>query len=144
LRDDRVGLEVARALLARLPEGTAVLEEACVGGMELLHILEGWQRVVIVDAFKPGQLEPGEVTELPLEELEQNYTPISPHTAGLLTCLEFGRACGLSMPEEVRVFVIGVNDPYTFSESCTPEVAEAIPRIVEFILEQAFRPDHRS
>ncbi len=138
LSDDRVGLEVARALLARLPAGSAELVEAAVGGMELLHLLEGWRRVVVVDALHPGRLAPGEVAELSLDELEPTHTALSPHTAGLLQCLEFGRRCGLAMPEQVRVFAIGVRDPLTFGEACTPEVAEAIPRIVEFIARRAF------
>jgi hydrogenase maturation protease len=138
LTDDRVGLEVARALFERLPAGTAALLEASVGGMELLHVFEGWRRVVVVDSIRPGRLAPGEVAELPLEELEPTHTALSPHTAGLVQCLKFGRACGLEMPEEVRVFAIGVRDPFTFGERCTPEVAEAIPRIVEFIEAQVF------
>ena len=61
LTDDRVGHEVARALHARRPAGSAALVEACAGGMELLHVLEGWQRVLVIDAVEPGRLAPGEV-----------------------------------------------------------------------------------
>jgi hydrogenase maturation protease len=132
LSDDRVGLEVARALHARLPAGSALLEEACVGGMELLHVLEGHRRVVIIDAYDPGpRLAPGELAELTLDELDSVHTALSPHTAGLRQCIELGRLCGLPMPEEVRVFVVGTREVRTFSEQLTPGVAAAIPRIVE-------------
>jgi hypothetical protein len=80
------------------------------------------------------------VAELALDELQPTATAISPHTAGLGQCLELGRRCGLQMPAEVRVFVIGVSDPYTFGERCTPAVAEAIPRAVERIAERVFGP----
>jgi hydrogenase maturation protease len=140
LSDDRVGLEVARSLHAQLPDGSALLCEASVGGMELLHVLEGHRRVVLIDAFEPGRLEPGAVAELGLEELEASYTPLSPHTAGLRSCLEFGRLCGLEMPAEVRVFVVGTCEVRTFSERCTPSVEAAIPRVVEEIRRRAFAP----
>jgi len=145
LRDDRVGLLVARALFERLPRGRAVLREASVGGIELLHVLEGFRRALIIDALEPGlsgttSLEPGEVRELALAELERPDPPLTPHNAGLAHCLRFGRACGLSMPEELRLFAIGVRDPYTFDERCTDEVARAIPRIVEQIEERVFGP----
>ena len=142
LSDDRVGLEVARALHASLPAGSVAVEEAYVGGLELLHVLEGWQQVVVVDSFidplGPGRLAPGEVTELALAELEPTATALSPHTAGLVQCIELGRACGLDMPTEVRVFVIGVSDPHTFGEHCTETVAAAIPRAVELIAARVF------
>ena len=132
LSDDRVGHEVAAALHRRGPEG-AGLELACVGGLELLHLLEGWRRVVIVDAFEPGQLPPGEVAELDLEELTHRPGAITPHTASLKHCLELGNLCGLAMPEEVRVFVIGVRETRRFGERCTPEVEAAIPAAVDAI-----------
>jgi hydrogenase maturation protease len=132
LSDDAVGLVVARALHARLPEGSALLEEACAGGMELLHVLEGNRRVMIIDAHEPGaRVAPGELAELALDELDTVHTALSPHTAGLKVCLELGRLCGLQMPEEVRVFVVGTREVRTFSEQLTPEVAAAVPRVVE-------------
>jgi hydrogenase maturation protease len=144
LTDDRVGLEVARRLHEELGAERAALEEASVGGLELLHVLEGWQRVVLVDSYidpiDPGRLPPGELRELGLDELEPTSLALSPHTAGLTHCLELGRLCGLVMPEEVRVFVIGVADPYTFGEHCTPEVAAAIPKAVALIATRVFGP----
>jgi len=138
LTDDRVGHEVARALHARRPTGSASLVEACVGGMELLHVLEGWEQVLVLDAVEPGRLAPGEVAELSLEDLEQKQLAISPHVAGLGMCLRFGRTCGLRMPEQVRVFGIGVVDPYTFGERCTPPVEQALPGIVDAIEREFF------
>jgi hydrogenase maturation protease len=140
LCDDRVGLVVARMVHGRLPEGTAALREAHVGGIELLHVLEGFARVLVIDAVEPGWLQPADVAEIPLDDLAQRYTPISPHNAGFLHCLELGRACGLAMPDQILVFAIGVRDPYTFSDSCTPEVERAIPRIVGLIEERVFGP----
>ena len=142
LTDDRVGLEVARALHERLGPGRTALEEASVGGLELLHVLEGHRRVLLVDSYvdpvDPERVRPGEVIEIGLGELEPQSVALSPHTAGLAACIEFGRACGLVMPEAVRVFVIGVRDPYTFGERCTPEVEAAIPKAVAFIVERVF------
>jgi hydrogenase maturation protease len=140
LRDDRVGHEVARAVFARLPPGTATLQEVSVGGIELLHVLEGYARVLIIDSIVPGFQPPGEVREVPVESLRQNCAPLTLHNAGLATCLELGRRLSLDMPEAVRVFAIGVCDPYTFSESCTQEVALAIPGAVQAIFDTVFGP----
>jgi hydrogenase maturation protease len=132
-----VGLELAHGIAARLPAGAVAVTEASVGGIELLQVLEVWEQVLIVasyiDPLGTGRLAPGEVRELELAELGPAQSAISPHTAGLVQCLELGRACGMVMPTEVRVFVMGVSDPYTFGESCTPAVAAAIPSAIELI-----------
>jgi hydrogenase maturation protease len=139
LRDDRVGLEVARALHA-LRAGEAELALASVGGLELLHLVEGYRRVLIVDALEPGAacaLAPGEVAELAVEELRALPAATSPHTASLGCCLELGARCGLEMPAEVRVFVVGARDTRSFDERCSPEVEAALPAAVAEI-ERAF------
>ena len=138
LTDDRVGLEVGRRLHARLAAGTADFEEASVGGHELLHLLEGYDRVVIVDAVEAGHLPPGEVREIPLESLARNYAPITPHNAGLLDCLKVGRALGMHMPEDLVVFAIGVEEARTLSEQMTPRVAAAVPAIVDHVFGRLF------
>jgi hypothetical protein len=45
------------------------------------------------------------------------------------------------MPDVVRVFGIGVCDPYTFSECCTEQVERAIPAIVDTIAAATFGPE---
>jgi hydrogenase maturation protease len=144
LTDDRVGLEVARAIVERLPQGQVALAEASVGGLELLHVLEGSERVLIVDAWSNARggppLGPGEAREMALDELDASGGAISPHTAGLGDCLAVGRACGLAMPAAVRVFVIGAEELFRFGERCTPAVEAAIPAVADQIVGEVFGP----
>ena len=143
LTDDRVGLEVARALHERQPAGSTEFVEAYVGGVELLNVLEGWKRVVLIDSVEPGRQKPGELKEIPLEDLATKYTPITPHNAGLVHCLGLGRACGMEMPEDLVVFTIGVKESFVFSESCTEVVAKTIPENVEHIHQRLFGSEGR-
>jgi hydrogenase maturation protease len=153
LTDDRAGLDVARALAQRLPADAVELTEVSVGGVELLHFLEGHRRVLLLDALEPGlptrgklipgELGPGEVEELALTDLAHTSPPLTPHNAGLLDCLALGRLCGLEMPDEILIYAIGVSDPYTFGERCTPAVEAAVPRIVERVWADVFGPGGR-
>ncbi len=140
LTDDRVGLLVAERLHARLPPESADLRLVHVGGIELLHVLEGHRRVALIDSIEPGKASPGELRRIALDEIATHYAPLTPHNAGLAHCLGLGRACGLEMPEDLRVYAIGVCDPYTFSEDCTEAVERAIPGIVETLWAELFGP----
>jgi Ni,Fe-hydrogenase maturation factor len=42
----------------------------------------------------------------------------------------------MPLPQEVIVFAIEAKEVYTFTEECTPEVAQAIPRCIELILRE--------
>ena len=57
--DDGVGPRVVEELTRRgLPDGVMTLDVR-TGGLDLLHTLEGWKRVVAVDAADVGR-EPGQ------------------------------------------------------------------------------------
>ena len=57
--DDGIGSRVVEELIRRgLPEGVTALDGG-TGGLDLLQVLEGWERVVVVDAADVGR-EPGQ------------------------------------------------------------------------------------
>jgi len=50
---------------------------------------------------------------------------------------------GLTLPQQIVIFAIEVEDTSTFSEECTPKVREAIPVCVEMII-QELKGDHHA
>ena len=56
LRDDAVGVRLAAQIGARLgsrPE-LDVIEECSVGGLNLLDVVEGYDRLIVLDSIKAG------------------------------------------------------------------------------------------
>jgi len=128
-RDDAVALHAARALEAAPPPGTTVVTSARAG-LYLLDDMEGFDRVVVVDAVQTGAHAPGTVHALPLEALHAPAGP-SPHAIGLPSALALARASGAPVPSRVELVLIEVAEMDTIGESLTPAVAAAIPRAVE-------------
>jgi Ni,Fe-hydrogenase maturation factor len=56
---------------------------------------------------------------------------VSPHFLGIGETLALGKELGLSVPSEVKIFAIEVEDPFTVGTRLTPAVAAALPGIVE-------------
>jgi hypothetical protein len=50
--------------------------------------------------------------------------------------LELGKRLGMHVPGEIRIYAIEIEDNQTFSETCSPSVERAIPRIVKEIAER--------
>lgn len=138
LCDDGVGWLVAQRVRQALSEqhregspsantSVAVIE-ACVGGLSLAELLIGYDRVVIVDAIMTGRVGPGSVCRLGIEDLPGTLNMASAHDTNLVTALQALRRYGAAIPPDECIDIVGieVQDVWTFSETCTPEVLASV------------------
>jgi hydrogenase maturation protease len=156
LTDDGVGVRVAYELEKRLgnwrlssdgedldnpnPHSSIHVAEASVGGLRLMELMIGYDRVIIADAYtKPGERQPGRIHRMTLDDLRAvspTQHSASAHDATLVTALDSGRALGFHLPDEVIIFAVEVENVLDFSEEPTTAVAAAIPEMVTVILQE--------
>ncbi len=136
MSDDGVGMAVARALEDKIDPKTATVAEASVGGLNLLDLLAGYDRVIMIDAIKTEGGRAGQIYRIDPEALKTTRHTASPHDINLATALELGKKLGMKMPKKIDIFAIEAADTEHFSEACTPTVAAAIPVCVEMILRE--------
>jgi hydrogenase maturation protease len=136
LSDDGVGTAVAHELESRIDPRAATVIEASLGGLNLLDLLVGYERVIIVDAIKTGGGRPGQVYRLDPAALPGTRHTGSAHDINLVTALELGKKLNLEMPSKIDVFAIEVAETESFGDICTPAVAAAIPVCADMILEE--------
>jgi hydrogenase maturation protease len=124
---------------ALAPDGRddVTVTEASVGGLRLMEIMVGYDRVVLIDALQHPDTKPGTIRRMTLEDLRT----ISPtqhsacaHDTNLVTALELGGRMGLPLPKEFTIYAIGVENVTWFGEQPTPAVAEAIPQVTAAVL----------
>ena len=133
LSDDGVGIHVARILNERRFPGVEI-DELPASGLELLDIIHGYERVIIIDSIKTDGGSPGDLYELREEDFEKTIHGSSPHGINIATALAMGRKIiPDQMPKEVLFFAIEAKDTVNLSEELTPEVASAVPAIVDCI-----------
>ena len=130
LKDDGVGIHVVRELKKHL--GGVDFEEVSVSGLELVELFKGYDRVIIVDAIKTKDGNPGKIYRLTPDEIPTLHG-ISPHDADFRTALEFGREFIGGMPEKIDIYGIEVDNVTEFGEDLTPNVKNSIPLIIEKI-----------
>ena len=132
LRDDGVGIRIAQKLKEKNPE-LEVIETSEVG-ITLLHLVVGYDKLIIIDSIKTGKGKPGEVYELKLEDLKPTINFPSSHGIDIATAFELGLRLGYRMPGYVRIYAVEIKDNTTFGEECTEEVGSRIPLITRRIL----------
>jgi len=135
LTDDGVGIYVVREIEKKVGDPRVVFREACLGGLELLEEIEGFRCVVLVDAVVTGRHPIGTLVRMRVEDVKGGSS-LARHQIGFSEALRLGQALKRNMPNKIIIYGIEVKDVRTFGESCTPEVATYIPKIVEEIIEE--------
>jgi hydrogenase maturation protease len=135
LRDDSVGLKVARSIKLAAPYVEVV--ETAEAGMSLLDWAPGHDRLIVIDSIKAGEGEPtGEVFKLDFDTLSPAMDFTSFHGVDIVTAFELGKRLGYQMPSRVSVYAITVRENMTFTEECSDEVERKIPGITGEILKE--------
>ncbi len=133
LSDDGVGIRIAQLLKERHLRGVTV-EELAASGLELLDAVQGYEKLVIVDAIQTKGGKPGQLHILAEKDFEKSIHGSSPHGINIATALALGRRLVPDrMPKEIVFFAIEAEDLINVSESLTPKVEKEIPRILEQI-----------
>ncbi len=127
--DDRVGLAVAeelRRLLDASPVENVSVLESTRGGFELIDLLAGFDRAVIIDCLSLPDPTPGRIRELTLTNVSGSARLINAHEISISTAFELAAAMGIEMPKTVEIFAIEGLDTSTVSEEMTPAVAAVV------------------
>lgn len=135
LKDEGVGVHVARRLQNMdLPENVEVLEGGVLG-LDLLDHLEEREKVVVVDAVDGGD-DPGTIHRLTRADIESGKTRchMSLHEIDLPQVFATADLMGL----KVDPIIIGIEpkDMDLGYDEMTPEVEAAIPRVIELVLKE--------
>jgi hydrogenase maturation protease len=140
LSDDAIGVRLARSLaphLAHCP-GLDVVEECPVGGLDLLDVLRGYDRVIVLDALATVDRVPGRWHYFDAEALRDTVHLTNVHDTNLATSLELGRRLGVPLPRgrDIHIFAVEIAEARTFSERMTDELEARLPSCTEGILER--------
>ncbi len=146
LGDDGAGWVVAEEVKKRLalPPASLFGEEPgnvdvdclSLGGISLMERLIGYQRAILVDAFISEDAE-GSIIVSKLEELP-NYSAFhltSTHDMSLQNAMRLGRQLGAELPEDVTVVGVSASHVYDFSEELSPPIKQAVPKMIEIVVE---------
>jgi hydrogenase maturation protease len=136
LTDDGVGIKAVRALQRRVEDPQVTLRESSLGGLNLLDLLQGYDRAIVVDAIQTRDGAVGDVYRLRADNFGFCLHVSCAHDVDFATALELGRRMGLPVPGDITIVAIEVQDVTTFSEECTTEVEGAINTAVDRVLQE--------
>lgn len=138
LTDDGVGVHVVRAVAEQCQRDDVTFAEASVGGLRLLDVIAGYERVILVDAIRTPDGKPGDIHRLHPNDLRASLHSSSTHDLSLPGALALGRGMGMVLADDAAIVIIAIEaeDVLTFGEECTPVVQVAISTAVDMVLQE--------
>ena len=131
LSDDAVGIRLVGDFSRKLSNvaGLNIIEECAAWGVDLLQVIEGYDRLLLVDSIKTREGIPGNWFRFTAEKLRKTIHLTNIHDANFATTLSLGRQLGMKLPPdpEIHVFAVEVLDDFTFSEKMTDSLEKAYP-----------------
>ena len=137
LGDDGVGIHVANELKKHIHIPDIIIDEAITGGMNLLDLILGYDKAIIIDAVKSETGENGEVKRIPLSDFSTMHS-CNPHDVSLIEAIKMATKIGETrIPKEIIIIGVMMKQiPCEFGEKLSKKIATAVPKAVEMTLNE--------
>jgi hydrogenase maturation protease len=135
MKDEGVGVHVIRILQHRLPSSLSDAKLVDIGtSPNFDHLIEGADKIVIVDAVKGGY-QPGTIYRFTPEQIvSEHAVTTSLHEMGLLESLKMIELAGSKLAETV---VIGIEPAEVeVGLELSQELKRQMPKIIQTVLEE--------
>jgi hydrogenase maturation protease len=130
LGDDGIGIHAARELKGRFD---ADVREAYTGGLNLLDLILGYDRAILIDAVYLEEMRMGEVRILDLDDLGSAHST-NPHDATLMEAIEISERMGEGrIPDEIILVGIRIERVEEFGDELSGDVRRALPEVVRSV-----------
>jgi len=126
LSDDSAGLVLAEKVFEMTQPGTADLQLAETGGMNLVDIMAGYDVLIVIDSIKTGTMPAGTVVEIDPGKGTGSHRILSSHGISFFDAVALGKKLGTLVPEKIIIFGIEIDDNLSFGTQLTPKVAATI------------------
>jgi hydrogenase maturation protease len=135
--DDGAGIVVAEKLEKHLFDILDVkVETTSWGGLRIIDLLSGYKSAIIIDALTTTKKPVGYIHKFDYKELINSVRMVSFHDVNFATAVEFAKKMDIPMPDEITVYAIEIKKAECFSEKLTEEIALAVDKCTQMILEE--------
>lgn len=133
LKDEGVGVRVVERMQRdyAFPEGVTLFDGA-TAGLDLMPVIEGYEKVIIVDTVKTGE-PPGSIFRFTLDDIKLKVPyKTSLHQIGVVEMFAIAEAMG----KRHDAVIIGVQpfDMSSWGLELTPAIEAKVPEIIGLVL----------
>jgi hydrogenase maturation protease len=131
LMDDGIGPRLIRDLAQMIDAPDVQFDTASCGGLEIMEYIQGYKKVVFIDAIRTREGKPGDVYYFVPSDFRETLHLSSLHDVQFLTALKLGKTLDMNLPSDLHIIAIEIIEDMEFSEEFTTVLKEKYPDILE-------------
>lgn len=138
LGDDGIGIHVLHQVQKKIGNLNDVFfEEAMTGGMNLLDLMTGFEKAILIDAVRLSNEPVGSVKRIDLNEVQTIHS-CNPHDVNFKEAITLAERLGeTSIPKKIIVIGIVLSTiPLDFSEELSEPIKMAITKATQMVLSE--------
>jgi len=135
LGDDAVGVHVVNELKKHVNHPDVTIEEASTGGLNLVDLILGYDKAIIIDALKTEEEVEGEVKRITLDELSYIHS-CNLHDSSFIEAVKIVEMIDKQLiPKEIIIIgVIVKKQPCEFKEGLSSKISASVLEAVRMTL----------
>ena len=135
LTDDGIGPKLVQELQKTLNHPQVTFQQSAVGGLEILELIRGYERVVIIDAIKTKDGVPGIIYHLTPSYFKETLHLSSFHDVSFLSALDLAEKMEIPIPNQIDIIAIEIVEDLIFSNEFSPPIAQKYELIYREVFE---------
>jgi hydrogenase maturation protease len=134
--DDGAGIQAVRSLKKELDKTlnkTVDIKEMEEANINILELLEGYKKLIIVDSICTKKAKAGAIRKLsPLNFKEENQ-PYSSHQIGFNRVMDMAKTFKMDVPEEIIIYAMEIKKTASFKNGLSLIAKKALQGLVGLI-----------
>lgn len=136
LTDDGIGPKLCDYLKESIDNNSIIFKKLNVGGLEVLEFIQGYEKVIFIDAIKTVSGQIGDVYLFTPDDFKETLHLSNIHDTSFITALELGKHLDFKIPRNMYIIAVEIKEDLTFSEHFSDELAAKYPEIKKKVLIQ--------
>ena len=120
LSDDGIGPRLVKDLSRRFADAHLEFKTVSLGGLEVMELLTGYEKAVLIDAIHTRDGKPGDVYYFSPSDFRETSNLSNLHDVSFLTALRLARTLDLDIPSDLHIIAVEIYEDLVFSENLTP------------------------
>ncbi len=131
LSDDGIGPKLVKDISLTTDDPDIHFDIACCGGLEIMEHIRDFDRVIIIDAIRTKNGNPGDVYRFRPDDFRETSNLSSVHDINFLTAIRLGESLDMKIPEEMHILAVEIIEDLEIGDEFTPPLKQKYPQILE-------------
>lgn len=133
LSDDGLPVRLVDDLTSKLDPEKFDFNTSPVGGLELLELLKGYDRALLIDTQLTGRRKPAEISLFTPDHFEETFHLSSQHDLSFHETLRLAKEMEILMPDDIQIIAIEIVENKKLSFEFSEEISEKYQPILSYL-----------